>query len=236
MSLPPVIVTRGQPGANQTADRIRKLDLHPIVSPALSLRLANPIPVIDLDGCVGVIFTSANGVRFFAEVCSDRELPAWCVGPATCEAAKAAGFEITHNADGNSHDLIALIRQQADASAGHLLHIANTAAGDTIKTELRSAGFDVRFAGLYEPVDALALHPAAEEALKNGPACIVIHSAKGAASFAHLVQQMETHPMVFICVSEKAAGPILKLGDVRMAARPNEEELLRVLEDWKLAL
>lgn len=232
----PVIITRAQPGADETAQRVRALGLEVIQSPALELHLMNPVPPIPIKACAGILFTSANGVRFFSQVCAEVELPAWCVGPATYDAAKAAGFEIARNANGNSCDLAQLVIEQTKPDTGHLIHVANTAAGNILQTELASAGFDVRFVGLYSPQPAESLSPIAFTALEKGTVCVLIHSRKGAERFAQLVAPLDTHKLLFICVSEKAAGPVLDLGEVRIAKRPNEEELLRVLKDWQQAL
>jgi len=236
MRLPPIIITRAQPGADETAARVRALGLTPIVSPALSLRLMRPVPQIPISGAAGILFTSANGVRFYSEVNGASHLPAFCVGPATFEAAQASNFATVLNADGNSQDLIRLVMKSCDPRDGHLIHIANTAAAGSVKAELEEAGFDVRFVGLYTPEEARSVSIDAGVALGEGPTFVLIHSAKGASSFAKQIAETKTQDIVFICVSDKAAMPISHLGNVRLAARPNEEELLRELKDWRQAL
>ena len=233
---PPVIITRAEPGALETAKAVRALGLKSIVSPALSLQIVDPLPMVSLSDCAGILFTSANGVRFFVQAYAETGLPAWCVGPATYAAAKAAGFSKVENADGDSRDLAQLVIKRTAPQDGHLIHVANTAAGDILQSELAAAGFDVRFAGLYSPLPATRLDERARHAISNGPACIVIHSRKGAEQFAQLVQQVKANDLVFVCVSEKASIPIKNLGDVLIARKPNEEELLRVLKDWQQAL
>ncbi len=237
MSEPAVIITRAQPGAAATAARVSHLGLRAIESPALHLRLTDPVPDLPLESCAGVLFTSANGVRFFLEVSGRRDLTAWCVGPSTSAAAKEAGFADVHNADGNSEDLAALVTRLSNPAGGHLVHIANTAAGDILQSELSRAGFDVRFVGLYAPEDAEHLSDKARAVLSaEKSVCVLIHSAKGAASFAKLCAPFTSIQITFICVSDKAAGPISHLGAVEVADRPNEDALLQKLEDWQLAL
>ena len=151
MTLPSVIITRAQPGADETAARLREMGLSPIVSPVLSLELVSPVPDIPVEAAAGLVFTSANGVKFFAEVSEDRSLPAWCVGPATTAAAKATGFSTCFNANGNSRDLVDLIIKNSDPKNGRLVHIANTAASGFVQSELSEAGFESHFVGLYDP-------------------------------------------------------------------------------------
>ena len=237
MRNPAVIITRAQPGAGETAKRVRNLGLRAIESPALSLTLADPVPALPLERSAGILFTSANGVRFFKTVSDRRDLTAWCVGPSTAAAASEAGFAKVHNADGNSKDLAAVVARRADPAQGHLVHIANTSAGDILQSELSRAGFDVRFVGLYSPADAEQLSDDARTVLSTEESvCVLIHSAKGAASLAKLCAPLTSIQITFICVSDKAAEPILHLGAVRIADRPNEDALLQKLQDWQLAL
>ena len=237
MSQPPVIITRAQPGATATAAHLAEMGIGSIVSPALNLQLKKPVPEIPLLGASGVLFTSANGVRFFSEVSADRSLQAWCVGPSTAAAARDAGFAIVHNADGNSEDLAELVIAWSNPKSGHFVHVANTAAGSILRDRLLDAGFEIEFVGLYEPVEAVRLSPAAEDALRADAAvCVLIHSAKGASSFAKLCAEFEGVQITFICVSDKAAEPIKRLGHVRVADRPNETALLSLVRDWHRTL
>ena len=144
MSDAKVIITRAQPGADATARRVLELGLSPIISPALSLRLVHPVPAIPIEGCAGFLFTSANGVRFFTRVSKVRNLIAWCVGPSTSAAAREVGFANVYDADGNSADLAKLVAQKSVPDDGHLVHIANTAAGNAMQSELLRKGFDIR--------------------------------------------------------------------------------------------
>ena len=237
MSAGAVIITRAEPGAGETAKRVRALGLQAIISPVLSLHRVEPLPDIPIDGASGILFTSANGVRFFTEVCAELNCKAWCVGPATLEAAQRAGFTDCVSADGASRDLVDLVVREGDPDRGHLLHVANTAAAGNVRADLMDAGFDVRFVGLYEPVGAESLSQDALRAMsENARTCVLIHSAKGAYSFARLIDDTQNKNLTFICVSQNAAEPVRGSGETRIAARPNEEELLQELKDWTLAL
>lgn len=237
MSKPEVIITRAEPGATATAERVRDLGFVPHISPALSLHAVYPVPALHLNGAAGVIFTSANGVRFFAKTSAARHVPAWCVGPSTYETAQEAGFSAVYNANGNSVDLANLITKSARPKDGHLLHIANTAAGKILQDNLTNAGFDVRFVGLYEPKDAPSLSSPATNALQSEtPSAVLLHSAKGASAFSKIAANLDLIQTTFISVSDKASKPISSLGTVLIADRPNEASLLRVLDRWKQAL
>ena len=88
MSGPLIWVTRAQPGAGATADRLRSMSFEPLVAPLLEVRPLAGGP-IDLTGVTALAFTSANGVAAFAVRSEERSMPVFAVGGATAEAASA---------------------------------------------------------------------------------------------------------------------------------------------------
>ena len=226
-----VIVTRAQPGASETAARLKPLGYQPILSPMIELSRVVPPPAYNLDGVQAILFTSANGVRFFADDCQWRG-PAFCVGPSTTESAEAAGFAPARSADGNSDDLVALVKNSVDPAAGRLLHIANTAAVGTVAGRLRDTGFDVTFVGLYAPRSLNALSPEAISAFKAGEvSAVLFHSAKGARAFAEDAEQLDLSRSNAVAVSERALQPVSRFNwrSQSFARMPNEDGLLEAL-------
>ena len=61
MSRPLVWVTRAQPGAAATAERLRAMGYEPLVAPLLEVRTLPGGP-IDLTGVAALAFTSASGI------------------------------------------------------------------------------------------------------------------------------------------------------------------------------
>jgi len=156
----PVIITRAEPGNRQTAARLEREGIGHICAPMLTL-VASGEKLPSLEGVQGLLLTSANGVRTFCEASTRRDLTAWCVGPATLEAATKAGFARTEHGDGNAADLAALVMEKADKEAGRFVHVANAAAAGKLVNTLRAGGFDVEFAPLYrgqvQPFDKYSL-------------------------------------------------------------------------------
>ncbi|MEM0985383.1 MAG: uroporphyrinogen-III synthase [Pseudomonadota bacterium] len=235
MSRPIVIVTRAQPGCAETAVGLAALSYRPIQSPVLVLASVSPPPDLPLSGLQGLVFTSANGVRAYAEQADMRDLKAWCVGPATVAAAERAGFQNAVSADGDASDLARMITAHADPREGALLHVANTAAAGALVQTLKSAGFVAHFAGLYSPNAATTLSEEAEETLRRGVvSAVLIHSAKGAEAFASLASGAVREGLEMaaaVSVSERAAAPVAHLPWRRRvtAHAPNETALLAAL-------
>ena len=67
-------ITRAEPGAAATAERVRQLGHRPLVAPLLEVRpTAQAAP--DLADVGALAFTSANAARIFASLTERRDLP-----------------------------------------------------------------------------------------------------------------------------------------------------------------
>ena len=228
----PIIVTRAEPGASETGARLRVMGLTPVLAPMLTLVPREHEPLPNLENISGLVFTSANGVRVFAGRSQARELPAWCVGPATAAAARTEGFSQVHESTGNALDLARYISANTQIDDRPLLHIANRAAAGTLKSELEAAGFRVIFAPLYEMRPAKALPSAVDQMLAgNQTAILLIHSQKGASAFAALMPPRSGSSLLVIAISDLACEPlkVLPLRSIHIAEAPNEDGLFSAL-------
>jgi uroporphyrinogen-III synthase len=95
----------------------------------------------------GLLFTSANGVRALAALTGRRDLPALCVGKATAEAARKAGFRDCVSAGGDARALADLARGSGIRDFFHPR--GRDAAGD-LKGWLAETGQRVTEAVLYQ--------------------------------------------------------------------------------------
>lgn len=234
----PVIVTRAEPGLSETCARLSAAGYQAIPSPALEL-VAMPETALDLSGINDLIFTSANGVRFFRERSNADNLTAWCVGPSTAEAARAAGFIDVRESAGNAEDLCNFILTHDTPPVGRMLHVANSAAAGDVARTLREAGQNVAFAALYATKSTQGLSQTAQDLLKTGqPAIVLIHSAKGAAACRAQAAAYQLSAVTVVAISRAAAAPLLGAGTkaVILADAPNEAALMRALDTAGLML
>jgi uroporphyrinogen-III synthase len=210
-------VTRAEPGASRTAERLRGLGHEPRVAPVLQVRaLAGPI---DLDGVGALAFTSGNGVRAFADLSPDRTLPVFAVGEATAHAARQAGFAWVVCADADVASLAALIISSAGRLAGAVLFAgAAEPAGDLVGV-LTAAGVHARAAPVYETIAVAPEVPAGVQAL-------LVHSPKAAQALA----AAPLDGLSAYCISAAAAAPLGRsAARILVAPRPDEESLLGLL-------
>ncbi|MCI4643300.1 MAG: uroporphyrinogen-III synthase [Hyphomonadaceae bacterium] len=227
---PGILITRASPGAEESAGRIATLGYMPILSPALEMQ-ALPAK-LDLSGLSGLVFTSANGVRAFAAASARRDLMAWCVGPATEAAALEAGFCDLSCAHGDSTALGDLILSHP-APEGGVLHVANEAAAGDLVARLQGAGRVARFLALYAMRPVSKLMPEASAAFSTGNVqAVLVHSARGAESFAHIANDLDLSQIHLVAISKKAAMPLVAFSwaGQQFAAAPNEDALMLALK------
>ncbi|GAA0773428.1 uroporphyrinogen-III synthase [Brevundimonas olei] len=218
-----VWVTRAEPGAARTADRLTALDFTPLVAPLLTLA---PLPgALDAapspDAVAVLALTSPNGVEAFAPLIPRfRDHPVFAVGDATAEAARAAGFADVRSASGDIHALARLIA--AEAPPGPLL-----APG------AREPAGDLPALLPDRPVQRLPVYAAVET---HAPApepfdAIMLHSPRAARALAADLPRAASSGRIAICISEAAATPLhsFDFAEIRIAAAPDEPAMLSAL-------
>ena len=216
---PCVWVTRAQPGAERTAERVRAMGATALVQPLLTIQ--HLAPVIDLADVTGLVFTSLNGVAAFADLNSDRSLPVWAVGAATAQAARAAGFTQVVSADGDLSALSRLIRARHPAGRT-LLHLR----------ALEPAGDLAALVADHAPVRGLAVYASMPT---PGPVpaefdVVLIHSPRAAQVLAARAGSGWGCRLA-VAISPAAARPLtgLDLAGVHVADTPDEPALIAAL-------
>ena len=72
----------------------------------------------------GIIFTSANAVKFLDLKKIDKNILCFCVGNATEKKARSVGFQNLIAAEGNVENLKELILQNFDQKDGKLIYVS----------------------------------------------------------------------------------------------------------------
>jgi uroporphyrinogen-III synthase len=220
-----VWITRAQPGAAATAERVRALGHAPIVLPLL---VVEPLAAqIDLSGVGALAFTSVNGVRAFAAQAPDRGLPAFAVGAATARAAREAGFAEVTDFDGDVSALAEGLAARAGAIAGAVLHPGAAEPAGDLAGALVGRGVVVRRLALYR---TRALAPPDLAAL-DGLDAALVHSPKGGAALAAALSAHPAPGLKVFAISVAALRPLAQvpLAARASAARPREADLLDLL-------
>jgi uroporphyrinogen-III synthase len=238
------LVTRPEEDAAPLAAALAERGIDVTLEPLLAIR-ALPDAPIDLAGVQALLFTSANGVRSFAELAGGRdlagwrELPVFAVGNATAAAAHSAGFTRVESAAGDVAALAKLAAERLDPKAGALFHAAGSAVAGDLAGLLEQSGFTLRREMLYEARPADQLSPATVTNLSNGWFDLVLFfSPRTAATFVALARAAGDGVVTgcgkaaALCLSPAvaAAAGELPWREVQAAARPELPALLDLVD------
>ncbi len=219
-------ITRAQPGADATAERLRALHFAPVITPVLQVQALQDAP--SLEGVGAVAFTSGNAVRAFAGLIAERELPVFAVGDSTAAAAREAGFTQVTSAAGDVSALADRIAQDRQDFVGEVLYPAPAEPAGDLVAALADRGVPARSLPVYRTAAADFTTPPDIDA-------VMIHSAKAARRLAQDPALAPAAPaMAAICISAAAAEPLSDAGfrEILVASAPNEAAMLEALRAW----
>lgn len=181
-----------------------------------------------------LVFTSLQGVRTHRFLPTLSSVPVFAVGERSAQFARSRGYRTVFSADGNVSDLRRLIRKTMSPGS-ELLHLsARQPAGDLLGM-LREDGFIARRRCVYEAVEANAKDL---EWLAGGLHqidIILVHSPRAGRCVGRWLYEQDAHwKGKVVCISAAAASAFdfIPESRVAIAARPNERELMSVLQDF----
>jgi uroporphyrinogen-III synthase len=225
---PRILVTRSEPGASETAARLRAAGFEAIVEPVFAIApIAADIPEFD-----ALAFTSANGARQFARLSPRRDARVFCVGARTARAARDTGFAEVISADGDVHALADLISRKLP-HAMRLLHAGNAESRGDLAEGLSAAGHAARFVAVFRavPVQSPGPHLAALIAGEERIDALMVHSPRAAIILAGFANGVAWRPpLPIVAISEAAAAPLAGCAArIEIAATPDEASLISAL-------
>jgi len=182
------LITRPDDDAEPLAAALIARGITVAREPLLAVRPVSDATV-DLEGVQALLFTSANGVRAFANLSPRRDLPVFAVGDNTARTARAAGFETVESASGAIEDLARLVARRLDPKRGILFHAAGSAVAGDLAGLLGQQGFELRRSVLYTADQADALSDDTKGRLERGEiGLVLLFSPRTAETFVTLVR------------------------------------------------
>jgi len=209
-----LIVLRPEPGASETKERAEALGLEAVLMPLFKVEpVAWELP--DAGSFDALLFTSANAIRHGGEQLQDlRGLKAHCVGQATADVARGAGFDIASVGKAGVERLLGSLEGDE-----RLLHLAGEDRTDVGHAKQRITPVTVyRSAERAAPAN---LH------LAQG-AVALVHSARAGARFGQLVDDagLDRPKIAIAAISDAAAAGSGEGWERREAAESPEERSL----------
>jgi uroporphyrinogen-III synthase len=222
-------ITRAQPAADVTAERVRALGHEALVAPLLAVRPLSDAAV-DLAGVAALAFTSANGVRAFADLSGERSLRVFAVGAATAQAARAAGFKLVLSADGDVDALAEGISQRRGELRGAVLHPGAAEPAGDLAGALEKHGVLARHLILYETAP-VKLDTAAADLLVQADA-VLLHSPRAAKALAAILKAHPAPKLRALGLSKAVIKPLSRtpLGARAFPPMPLEAALLNLID------
>ena len=200
------------------------------------------LPLINIEGLKyeplnysefgGIIFTSANAVKFLDIKNINKKIACFCVGSATEKKARSVGFQNVFAADGNVNNLKELILQSFNSSEGKLLYIAGEVISSNLDQDLISNGYTIERVINYRANPIEKYDEDFIEKLKlKMPEITYIYSQNSAINFLKIIKnyQLETLWMNtnLMCIGEKSSSILNEIKWKKIFLfNPGEEEFL----------
>jgi uroporphyrinogen-III synthase len=228
-----VLITRPEPGASETAARVQALGMRAILAPMLRIepRRGHLPPAGSI---AAILATSGNALDALPE--AYRSTPLYVVGAATGRRATRGGFIQVESADGDAEALAQLVVRLVRPSDGPLLLVSGERQGLHLAATLRARGHAVMRRVTYASVPETRLaDPAVVLLRERTPHVALFFSAQTAQAYVRVVQRaalaraVETSEAVAIGEAASVALGALPWRRIRVAARPNQDEMLALL-------
>ena len=199
--------------------------------PLLSVNKINH-GIINIFDYKGIIFTSANSLKFLDLKEIDKKILCFCVGRTTEKKTRSLGFQNVISANGNVENLKEIILQNFDKKKGKLIYFSGETISINLDEQLKNEGYDVKRVINYstshiEKFDEKFVN----ELKKKIPDIVYIYSQNSASSFLNFIKvcKLESEWMNtnLMCIGEKASSILNEIKWKKIFLfNPGEEEFL----------
>ena len=180
----------------------------------------------------GIIFTSANAVKYLNLDQIDKNILCFCVGNATEKKARSLGFQKVISADGNVENLKELILQNFKPKDGKLIYVSGETISINLDKKLSNEGYNIKRIINYKSVHNKKFNEKFTDELKqNLPDIVYVYSQNSASSFLNYIKiyQLESLWMNtnLMCIGEKTSSILNEIKWKKIFLfNPGEEEFL----------
>ena len=180
----------------------------------------------------GIIFTSANAIKFLDFKNIDKKLLCFCVGSATEKRARSVGFQNVISSEGNVNNLKELILQNFDPKDGKLIYVSGEIISFDLDQQLLKQGYSIQRIVNYKTNHNKKFDENFVKELKlKIPDMVYIYSQNSASSFLSFIKiyQFESLWMNtnLMCIGEKTSSILNEIKWKKIFLfNPGEEEFL----------
>ena len=226
-----ILLTRPLENSHDLILRFKSLGHKVSHVPLISIEKVN-YEKLDFSFFKGIIFTSANAIKFLNLKLIDKKIICFCVGNATEKKAKSVGFQNIYCADGNVNNLKELILSNFSSSDGRLLYVSGEIISNELDKELISEGYNVKRIINYTVKPIEKFNDKFIEKLKlKMPEIVYIYSQNSAISFLNLIKNYQLENLWMntnlMCIGEKTSAVLNEIKWKKIFLfNPGEEEFL----------
>ena len=180
----------------------------------------------------GIIFTSANAIKFLNLNKLDKNIICFCVGNITEKKARSVGFQNTIAAEGNVLNLKELILRNYESKNKPLLYVSGETISVDLDQQLLNEGYKIKRVINYRVSHNQKFDENFIKELKlNIPDIVYVYSQNSALSFLNFIKNNQLQSLWMntnlMCIGEKTSSI---LNDVKWKKiflfNPGEEEFL----------
>ena len=226
-----ILLTRPLEDSNEMILRFQKLGNIVSHLPLISVESKN-FEKNNFDNFKGIIFTSANAIKFLDTKNINKKIHCFCVGNATEKKARNIGFQNVFSAEGNVNNLKEIILQNFNSSDGKLLYLSGEVISYNLDEQLIKSGYNVKRIINYTVKPIEKFDETFINKLKlNMPEIVFVYSQNSAVSFLNFIKNyqlvdywMNTNLM---CLGEKTSSVLNEIKWKKIFLfSPGEEEFL----------
>jgi len=180
----------------------------------------------------GIIFTSANAIKFIDLKKIDKNIMCFCVGDATEKKARTTGFQNTIAAEGNVLNLKELILQNYNIKSKPLLYISGETISADLDKQLQKEGYNIKRVVNYRINHNQKFDENFIKELKiNVPDLVYVYSQNSASSLLNFIKIHQTENIWMntnlMCIGEKTSSILNEIKWKKIFLfNPGEEEFL----------
>ena len=180
----------------------------------------------------GIIFTSANSIKFLDLKSIDKNLLCFCVGSATEKKARSVGFQNVIAAEGNVENLKELILQNFNQKDGNLIYISGETVSVDLDQQLLKEGYNIKRVINYKTIHNQNFNDEFVNELKlKMPDMVYVYSQNSALSFLNFIKMHQSESLWMntnlMCIGEKTSSILNEIKWKKIFLfNPGEEEFL----------
>tara|TARA_B100000768_G_C11153665_1_gene321404 strand:- start:2 stop:700 length:699 start_codon:yes stop_codon:yes gene_type:complete len=180
----------------------------------------------------GIIFTSANAIKFLNLKKIDKNFLCFCVGSATEKRARKIGFQNVIAAEGNVENLKELVLQNFNQKDGKLIYVSGETISIDLDQQLIREGYNIKRIVNYRTTHNQKFDDSFVGELKlNIPDMIYIYSQNSASSFLNFIKVYQSESLWMdtnlMCIGEKTSSILNEIKWKKIFLfNPGEEEFL----------